>query len=211
MSLSSLLLASVYDRLLLPSEQACLADWRAELIATLHGVVVEVGAGTGANLPHYTSGVARLTVTEPDAHMRRRLRAKVAATRPSCPVDVSGEPADRLPMRTASVDAVVSTLVLCSVAEPARALNEYRRVLKPGGKLIFIEHVAAHDNPGRLRWQRRVEPLWKRVFGNCHLTRDTATLIERAGFHFDRCERQSMRKAAPLVRPTIRGIATTPS
>jgi len=208
MSLSSRLLASVYDRLLGPSEEACVAQWRAELLSDLTGVVLDIGAGTGANVPHYSGEVSLLIAAEPDRHMRRKLRERVNAG-VACPVELSNASAELLPMADDSVDAVVSTLVLCSVSDPERALAQYRRVLKPGGKLVFIEHVAAHDNPGRLRWQRRVEPVWKRVFGNCHLTRDTAAIIEAAGFEFQRIDRQSMRKAAPLVRPSIRGVAVT--
>lgn len=207
MSLSSRLLAPVYDRLLRPTEQACLSDWRAELVSPLRGAVLDIGAGTGANLPHYSPRLERLVAAEPDRHMRKRLRERLPSTR-ARNVEISDASADALPMADDAFDAVVSTLVLCSVGDPARALAEYRRVLKPGGKLVFIEHVRAHDNPGRLRWQRRVEPLWKMVFGNCHLTRDTAAAIESAGFVFERIERQSMRKANPMVRPSIRGIAS---
>lgn len=208
MSLSTLLLAPVYDRLTRASEQACLAAWRAELVAPLRGEVLDIGAGTGANLPHYGPEVTRLVAAEPDAHMRRRLRTKLA-TASVANVEVSDASADRLPMDAGRFDAVVSTLVLCSVDDPERCLAEYRRVLKPGGTLVFIEHVVAEDNPGRQRWQRRVEPVWKRVFGNCHITRNTAASIERAGFTFERIDRQSMRKANPMVRPTIRGLAST--
>ena len=207
MSLSTLLLAPIYDRLMCASEDACLAGWRGELLSGLVGHVLEIGAGTGANLPHYGPAVEHLVAAEPDRHMRKRLAAKLSTTRARS-VDLSDASADRLPMPDASFDAVVSTLVLCSVADPDRALSEYRRVLKPGGKLVFIEHVVAGDNPGRRRWQHRIEPVWKRAFGNCHLTRDTGAALERAGFVFERIERQSMRKANPLVRPTIRGIAT---
>lgn len=205
MSLSSRLLAPLYDRLTRPSEEACVGGWREALLGPLAGAVLDVGSGTGANLPYYGPGVTRLVAAEPDPHMRRRLEMRLPAIARS--VEVTGASAESLPWPDASFDAVVSTLVLCSVGDPDRALAEYRRVLAPGGRLVFIEHVAAHDNPGRLRWQRRIEPVWKRVFGNCHLTRDTAGAIERAGFRFDVIERQSMRKAAPVVRPSIRGVA----
>ncbi len=208
-SLSTRLLAPLYDRLTAPSERACVADWRAALISPLAGAVLEIGAGTGANLAHYGAAVTRLVVTEPDPHMRRRLRVRLASAR-GLAAEISEASAERLPWDDASFDAVVSTLVLCSVGDPDRALAEYRRVLVPGGRLVFIEHVAAHDNPGRLRWQRRLEPVWKRVFGNCHLTRDTAAAIERAGFDIEQIDRQSMRKASPVVRPSIRGVARAP-
>jgi ubiquinone/menaquinone biosynthesis C-methylase UbiE len=206
MSLSSMLLAPLYDRLTRPSEEACVSEWRAELLGDLRGEVLEIGAGTGANLPHYGRAVDRLVISEPDRHMRRRLQRRLTEVAASA-VELSDASADRLPMADESFDVVVSTLVLCSVADQARALAEYRRVLRPGGALVFIEHVAAHDRPDRLRWQRRIEPIWKRVFGNCHLTRDTASAIERAGFEMADLRRQSMRKATPVVRPTIRGVA----
>lgn len=203
MSLRSYVLASLYDRLVRVSEEACVRRWRAELLADVRGRVLEIGAGTGANLAHYGSGVTELVLAEPDRHMRRRLRSRVAPARGR----VVDAPAERLPVADASVDVVVATLVLCSVADPARALGELRRVLVPGGTLVFIEHVAAHDNPARRRWQERLEPAWKRVFGNCHLARDSEAAIARAGFAFERLERASMQKASPVVRPTIRGIA----
>jgi ubiquinone/menaquinone biosynthesis C-methylase UbiE len=190
----SRILAAIYDRLMKETEEACLAGWRAELLKDLCGEVLEIGAGTGANLRHYPSSV-KLTLTEPDVHMRKRLPNAVDAG------------AERLPFADGAFDAVVSTLVLCSVKDPARALAEMRRVLKPGGKLVFIEHVAAEENSSRLRWQRRVEPLWKRLMGNCHMTRHTLDEIERAGFHVEQLKRESLRKAFPLVRPSVRGIA----
>jgi ubiquinone/menaquinone biosynthesis C-methylase UbiE len=95
------------------------------------------------------------------------------------------------------------------VSDVKRSLEEIRRVLRPEGKLVFLEHVAAAD-PGRLAWQRRMEPVWKLVAGNCHLCRETARSIEEAGFRFDRITRESARKALPIVRPTIRGIAIAP-
>jgi ubiquinone/menaquinone biosynthesis C-methylase UbiE len=101
----------------------------------------------------------------------------------------------------------VSTLVLCSVRDVTRCLAEMKRVLRPEGKLVFWEHVAAED-PDRLAWQRRTEPLWRLVAGNCHLCRDTARAIEDAGFRFQRMTKESARKALPIVRPTIRGVAT---
>jgi ubiquinone/menaquinone biosynthesis C-methylase UbiE len=102
---------------------------------------------------------------------------------------------------------VVSSLVLCSVQDPQAALAQIRRVLKPGGRLVFLEHVAADGKPNRLKWQRRIEPVWKHLMGNCHLTRRTEAAIEAAGFRIERIQRESMRKALPVCRPSIRGIA----
>jgi ubiquinone/menaquinone biosynthesis C-methylase UbiE len=202
----SWLMAAVYDRFMRGSEEACLAQWRAELLRDLSGAVLEVGAGTGVTLPHYPKSVARLVLSEPDAHMRRKLEKKVdaAALRN---VEISRAPLDAMPFRPGEFDAVVCSLVLCSVPEQAAALAAIARVLKPGGRLAFLEHVAADGRPGRLKWQRRIEPVWKHLMGNCHLTRRTEAAIAAAGFQIERIQRESIRKALPIVRPSIRGIA----
>jgi ubiquinone/menaquinone biosynthesis C-methylase UbiE len=190
-------LASIYDWLMRPPEEECLRSWRKGLLQPLEGEILEVGAGTGLNLPHY--GVnAKLTLTEPDPHMRKRLAAKATV------VDAAAE---KLPFADSSFDVIVSTLVLCSVADPDRALSEMRRVLRPGGRLVFLEHVAAEEDSSRLRWQERVTPLWKHLMGNCHLARRTEDAIVRAGFQLREVKRESIRKIMPLVRPSIRGVA----
>jgi ubiquinone/menaquinone biosynthesis C-methylase UbiE len=202
----SWVLAAIYERFMHATEAACLGAWRAELLAPLAGEVLEVGAGTGANLAHYPPSVTRLVLAEPDRHMRARLARKLGVA-DAARVELSDAAVERLPFAAARFDAVVSTLVLCSVADLAAALDEIRRVLKPGGKLIFIEHVAAAPDSGRWRWQRSVEPLWRRVMGNCHLTRRTEEAIGAAGFTVETARRESMRKAMPVVRPTVRGVA----
>ena len=141
--------------------------------------------------------------------MRRKLSQKVAAES-SGRAEVSDAGFGSLAMADASFDAIVSTLVLCSVPDLDGAIAEVRRLLRPGGKFLFLEHVAAEDRPDRLKWQRRVEPVWKLFSGGCHLTRRTGTAIAAAGFDFDRLDHESMRKAWPLVRPTIRGVAIKP-
>jgi ubiquinone/menaquinone biosynthesis C-methylase UbiE len=138
--------------------------------------------------------------------MRSKLQSRLAAALPS-DVELSDATLDHLPMPDQSFDAVVSTLVLCSVPDLAQALGEICRVLVLGGQLVFLEHVAAEDRPDRLKWQRRVEPLWKALAGNCHLTRRTEPAITRAGLDIVQIERESIRKAMPLARPSIRGIA----
>lgn len=199
----SRLFAAIYDPLMKATEDACLSAWRAELLAPLVGTVLEVGAGTGANLAHYSSGVRRLVLAEPDPGMRARLSRR-ARGRDATVVDAGAE---KLPFADGEFDVVVSTLVLCSTEDPRGALAEMHRVLRPSGKLVFIEHVAAADGSRRLGWQRRIEPLWKRLMGNCHLTRRTDEAIAAAGFDLDEVRRESLRKAFPLVRPSIRGSA----
>jgi ubiquinone/menaquinone biosynthesis C-methylase UbiE len=202
-------LAFIYDRFMQTSERACLAEWRAELLAGVAGDVLEVGAGTGANLRHYPTTVRRLVVAEPEPHMRKRLARRLAEAGRA--VELSEADVMALPFADASFDVVVCTLVLCSVPDPARALAEIRRVLRPGGRLVFLEHVAADERPDRLAWQRRLEPLWRHVAGNCHVTRRTGALIRDAGFVVDDERRQSVRKALPIVRPSVRGVAHKPA
>lgn len=200
------LLAALYDRMMASTEKACLSQWRAGLLRDLEGTVLEVGAGTGLNLPYYPTAVTRLVAAEPDPHMRRRLEDKVRALGLDR-AEVVDASLEALPGPADQFDAVVCTLVLCSVPRQEAALREIHRVLKPGGRLVFLEHVAATDRPRRLKWQRRIEPVWKRVAGGCHLTRRTAEAIARAGFAIPDITRESMRKSMPIVRPTIRGIA----
>jgi SAM-dependent methyltransferase len=203
----SALVATIYDRFMRPTEEACLAAWRADLLGAVRGRVLEIGAGTGANLAFYpASGLERLVLAEPDARMRARLEAKLrAAPRPE--VEVAAAPGAPLPFADASFDWVVGTLVLCTVPDPEGVLAEVRRVLRPGGRFAFIEHVAADDDPGRAKWQRRVEPLWKRLADGCHVTRRTEAAIAAAGFTFERLERTKLRKALPWVRPAVWGVA----
>lgn len=200
------LMAAAYDRFTQASERACLGQWRAELLGSLAGQILEVGAGTGLNIPHYPSSVSRLVLSEPDPHMLRKLATR-ARTMGWAHAQVVEASLEQLPLQSGVFDAVVATLVLCSVSRMDQALAEIHRVLRPNGHLVFIEHVAAEGRPRRLGWQRRVEPVWKRLMGNCHLTRRTADAIRAAGFTAVGVKRESMRKAWPLVRPTIRGVA----
>ena len=202
----SWLMAAVYDRFMQGSEEACLAAWRAELLRELSGAVLEIGAGTGVTLPHYPMSVTRLVLCEPDPHMRRKLEQKRAAIG-AARVEVSDASIENLSFAEGSFDAVVCSLVLCSVKDQRAALAEIARVLKPGGRLVFLEHVAAEGKPARLKWQRRIEPVWKHLMGNCHLTRRTEAAIAAAGFDIERIQRESIRKALPIVRPSIRGLA----
>jgi len=202
-------LAPLYDIAMKKTEAACLGEWRSQLLSQAKGRVLEIGGGTGANLQYYQEGLERVVVTEPDPGMKRQLDEKFKSLGKSEfeTVDASAE---TLPFEDASFDTVVSTLVLCTVDDPVQSLQEVYRVLRPGGAMIFIEHVHAHDNPGRARWQRRLEPIWKTFAGGCHLTRDTLAMIEATGFAVDDVTRASIRKALPVIRPSIRGVALKP-
>lgn len=198
--------AALYDRFTAASEEACLRQWRAELLHDLSGAVLEVGAGTGANLPFYPRNISRLVLSEPDPYMRRKLGDRVAALEWQR-AEVMHASLEDLPFPDDTFDTTVATLVLCSVPRLETALTEIHRVLEPGGRFVFLEHVAAENRPRRLKWQRRVEPVWKLISGGCHLTRRTADAIAAAGFEMLNIKRESMRKAWPLVRPTVRGVA----
>lgn len=200
------IMAAVYDRMMRGAEEACLGAWRRELLAGARGTVLEIGAGTGANLPLYPAAVTRLVATEPDPHMRAKLAAK-AAGNAHLRLEVGDGDACALPFADGGFDVVVATLVLCSVSDLGRAVAEIHRVLAERGRLLFLEHVAADTRPRRLRWQRRLEPLWRCCAGNCHLTRRTEAALIEGGFTLETIRRESMRRAMPLVRPTIRGVA----
>lgn len=204
------LMARVYDRVMRKSEEACLSTWRKNLLAEIEGHVLEIGAGTGVNLQFYPSTIQRLVMSEPDPHMRAKLAARLDGM-DSPRVELSDASADSLPFPAGAFDTAVCMLVLCSVPDLHHAIGEIRRVLTPGGRLVFMEHVAAEDQPDRLKWQRRLQPLWLRVSGNCHLARTTEQAILDGGFAFERIHRESMRNTIPLTRATIRGVAVRQS
>src|SRR5690349_236003 len=176
------LFAAVYDRMSKGAEEAGLSDMRARVLAKAQGATLELGAGTGANLQHYPDTVTELVLTEPSEHMARRLRDKLAASGRGAEVVVA--PAERLPFEDALFDTVAGTLVLCTADDAAAALREAVRVLRPGGQLLFLEHVRA-DDAGLARWQDRLEGVWGFVAAGCHPNRDTLAAIEAAGLTVD--------------------------
>ena len=202
----SFLRAFFYDSLLAKSEEACLMEWRSELVKHVHGNVLEIGAGTGANILFYPKNGIELTLSEPDKHMRTQLEAKVK-NQGLDHMTISSHTIEENHRPDATFDCVVSTLVCCSVPNLASAFSEIKRILKPDGYFIFLEHVGAEKGTRRRRWQNRLTPLWCKISGNCHLNRETEIAFRNAGFTFKEIKRESMRKATPLVRPTIRGIA----
>jgi ubiquinone/menaquinone biosynthesis C-methylase UbiE len=200
--------AAVYDRLMSRTEEGGLGDRRAALLSAASGRTLELGAGTGVNLAHYTGAVTELMITEPDPHMARRLRDKLAAAPPPFPVEVIETGAEQLPGDDASFDTVVSTLVLCTVDDPGAAAAEIARVLAPGGRLLLFEHVRDPD-AGRLgRWQDRLERPWGWFAAGCHPNRDTRATLSAAGFDVSGLESDELPKAPPLARPAIRGAVS---
>ncbi len=204
MSLSSRFFAAMYDTVLAATEKAGLGAHRKTLLSSAAGRVIEIGAGTGANLPYYSEVVSDLVVCEPAAPMARRLERKLASF--GRPVRVVRAPAENLPIENESFDVAVSTLVLCTVEDQKRALAELHRVLKPGGRLLFIEHVRAEE-PRLARWQDRLNFLNKRIAQGCNCNRNTCAEIAAAGFKVTKLDRDQLRKAPPIVRPLVVGVA----
>jgi len=206
MSIGERLFAGVYDRLMAGEEKAGLADHRAGIVGQASGAVLEIGGGTGANLPYYGAELQALTITEPAEPMARRLQRKLAEH--SLPADIVLAPAEQLPFDEGSFDTAVSTLVLCTVDNQDRALSELRRVIKPGGRLLFIEHVRS-DNPRQARWQDRVNPVHRVIGCGCNCNRNTLDRLQAAGFKVMQLAHDRLHKAPPWVRPLIVGVAQT--
>lgn len=197
--------AALYDWCLRGTEEAGLHEMRVELLADARGRVLELGAGTGVNLALYPDAVDELVLTEPDPHMAKRLRAKQAESARAARIVEA--PAERLPFEDASFDTAVATLVFCTIPDPAAALAELARVLKPGGRLLFLEHVRSQE-PRLAHWQDRLEKPWRFLGDGCHCNRDTVATIAACGFELGEVERDSLPKAPPIVRPLVRGSAS---
>jgi ubiquinone/menaquinone biosynthesis C-methylase UbiE len=195
--------AALYDPVNASMERRWMGGRRRRLLAGASGAVLEIGGGTGTNLPHYR-GVDRVIVAEPDPFMRKRLGQKLGDAH--VPVEVSAARAEELPFPDGSFDTVVSTLVLCTVPDQVAALEEVGRVLRPGGRLLFIEHVRAAGST--TRWQDRIEPLWRRLHGGCHPNRDTVAAIEVAGFEIDALESFHPPVFLSGLTPHVQGGAT---
>jgi len=206
MSIRSYFMAKFYDASMKGIEEACFSSWRSELLTGVRGDVLEVGSGTGVNLTYYPNSVNSLVLTEPDFYMLRLLNENIKQWQ-SKNIRTEDFAADDLKFPDNSFDTVVSTLVLCSVDSPESTLKEIKRVLKPEGKLYFIEHVLAADKPRLIKWQKFFQPFWKHMCGNCHLTHDTERNISNAGFKFEKIDRLHSTGGLPIVSPTIMGIA----
>lgn len=198
------LFARLYDGCSKGAEDAGLREKRRELLARASGRTLEIGAGTGANLDLYPEGVSELVLTDPDEHMRAQLERKLTTSgrRP----EVVGTAAESLPFPDASFDTVVATLVLCTIPAPRKALKEVSRVLKPDGRLLFLEHVRSED-AGAARWQDRLERPWGWFGRGCHPNRDTVAMIRDSALEIGELERDTMPKAPPIIRPLVVGEA----
>ena len=195
--------AALYDRGLKATEENGLREMRRELLSQASGRTIDLGAGTGVNLDLFPEAVSDLVMAEPDPHMLKQLRAKAAGRGGLEIVEAS---AQELPFADDSFDTAVFTLVLCTVPDPELALREAARVLKPGGKLLFIEHVRA-DEAGLAGWQDRLEKPWRFLADGCHCNRDTVAMIESSPLKLERVESGELPKTPPIVRPLASGSA----
>ena len=196
--------AALYDPFLWVGERAGLRAHRKELLGHARGCTVEIGGGTGLNLRHYPDDLDELVLIEPDAAMRSRFEKRLKRSgRRARLVDASAE---RLPFADGSVDTVVSTFVLCTVDAPDLAVREMARVLRPGGQLLFIEHVRS-ESPTLAYWQDRLARPWRRFARGCRCNRATAALIATCGLELEHVSEASWHAMPPIVRPLIAGRA----
>jgi ubiquinone/menaquinone biosynthesis C-methylase UbiE len=199
--------ALTYDRFMSKAERTGLGDLRAELIAKASGEVLEVGAGTGANIGRYGDAVTSLTLTEPDPSMFKRLQEHASSS--NVPTTVLRAPAEDLPFEDGSFDTVVSTLVLCGVDDQPRAVRELRRVLRPNGRLLLLEHVRSQDeqwahHQDRMNWLNRFVVC-------CDCNRPTEATVRAAGFTNLELSPFEMPGAPKFVRPGLVGVAVAPA
>ena len=201
------LFAAGYERTMAATEEAGMREIRRDLVAGASGRTLEIGAGTGLNLGHYSAAVTDLVLTEPFEPMARRLRERV--TKSGRRADVVEAPAERLPFDDDDFDSVVCTLVLCTVDDVPATLAEIARVLRPGGRLLFCEHVRS-DDAGLARWQDRLERPWMFVGHGCHPNRDTVASIGASALTVERADLGRLPKAAPIIKPLAVGSAVAP-
>ena len=199
---AALLTLRLYDRYVLPGildatmRQDILEPYRRRLAAQARGRVLEIGIGSGLNFPHYTEPTTSIVGLEPSSPLLVKARAASADTR--SPVVLIEGSAEAIPLDAHSVDTVLTTWTLCSIPDVAGALREARRVLRPGGQLLFVEHGRSAD-PSVVRWQDRLTPLWRHLAGGCHLNRPIRDLVENAGFQIDWVETGYMTGPKPLT------------
>ena len=197
--------AALYDLALKATEEAGLRDTRRQVLAGARGRTIDLGAGTGANIGLFPEAVTEMVYAEPDPHMAKRLRERLGQSGERG--EIIEAPAQSLPFEDSSFDTAVFTLVLCTIPDPAAALAEAARVLRPGGSVLFLEHVRSRS-PRLARWQDRFEKPWRFVNDGCHCNRDTVATIEASPFALGPVKHDRMPKAPPIVRPVARGRAT---
>jgi SAM-dependent methyltransferase len=195
--------AVLYDPFFWLAERVGLAALRHALVQQARGRVLEIGAGTGLNLRHYADD-AELVLSEPDAAMADRLRRRVAERHR--PATVVLAPAEALPFADGEFDTVVSTLVLCTVPDQAAALREIRRVLRPGGQLLFMEHIRS-ESPRWARWQDRLNTPWRAFAEGCNCNRATLDVIDAGPLALREVQRSVIPAMVPLIRPLATGSA----
>jgi ubiquinone/menaquinone biosynthesis C-methylase UbiE len=196
--------SSLYDPLLWVGERAGMAQRRSALLGQATGRVLELGAGTGLNLPYYPEELDELVLTEPSPPMVARLERR--AKKAKAPTSVMVADAERLPFEDDSFDTVVSTLVLCTVDHPQRAISEIARVLRPGGQLLFLEHVRA-DSPRLARWQDRLHRPWHAFAAGCNANRPTVDLLRESPLRVGEVEHDRWKWMPALVHPLAIGVA----
>lgn len=199
----SRLTARLYDPLLWLGERTGLGRWRDRVVKAATGTVLEIGAGTGLNLGHYPAGLERLVLTEPDRHKAAILAGRAAG---GLHPEIVRAPAEILPFGDSEFDTVVATLVFCTVADPVAAIAETVRVLRPDGRLLFLEHVRSTGRMGRL--QDRLERPWARVADGCHCNRRTVELFREAGLEVEVMAERDRFPMPPVARPIVSGVAT---
>lgn len=200
--------ARLYDGVLERGERKGMAEIRRKLIAKAEGAVLEIGAGTGLNAEYYGDGLERLVICEPEEHMIGELKKRVESL--GLDAEIVRAAAEALPFEDDSFDTVISALVLCTVGDVDASLAEIRRVLKPGGRLLLVEHVHAGDT--RLgRWQNRLHRPWRAVAAGCNCNRDTLQSIADSGFQVTEIDQSEWHGMVPLVRPLIVGSALNPA
>lgn len=211
MGLSERLFARWYPALAQAAEDAGLREIRARLLEDARGRTLEIGAGNGFNVEHYSAAVTDLVLSDPSAHMLRPLQATLERRPPAVGRwEVVETGAEVLPFPDESFDTVVATFVFCSIPAPAVALGAVARVLRPGGRFLFLEHVRSPDSPGLARVQDAVAIPHRVIAAGCHPNRRTAELIENSSLTIQRLTRGHMPRGFPTVRPIIWGTATAP-
>jgi ubiquinone/menaquinone biosynthesis C-methylase UbiE len=200
--------SAIWDRGMRRSEESGLRDMRARVLGEASGRTLDIGAGTGANIGLFPAAVTELFFVEPDVHMVKKLRPKLAAA--GSPGEVVQAGAEELPFEDSSIDTAAFTLALCTIPNPDAALAEAIRVLRPGGRVLFLEHVLSGE-PGLSRWQNRLFKQWRFAFDGCHCNRDTVATIEASPLTLEWVDTGEMLKVPPLVRPLALGSAVLPA